>query len=123
MCKTVVEDDGGGLFLNGTLVQRVLVKNVPTISPSDGTIDAATHSKLESLLFPIHLKGPLPGGDIKHRTLYIDDPRTPSDQEAEAPGTVQLCAQTLDLISAPLDVRQYWNWYVRISCVTIDPIP
>ncbi|CAN0366916.1 unnamed protein product, partial [Ectocarpus sp. 6 AP-2014] len=84
MCKTVVEDDGGGLFLNGTLVQRVLVKNVPTISPSDGTIDAATHSKLESLLFPIHLKGPLPGGDIKHRTLYIDDPREPSDQEAEA---------------------------------------
>ncbi|CAM9385637.1 unnamed protein product [Ectocarpus sp. 12 AP-2014] len=111
MCKTVVEDDGGGLFLNGTLVQRVLVKNVPTVSPSDGTIDAATQSKLESLLFPIHLKGPLPGGDIKHRTLYIDDPREPSDQEFEAPGTVQLCAQTLDLISAPLDVRQHWNGF------------
>ncbi|CAM9771325.1 unnamed protein product [Ectocarpus sp. 4 AP-2014] len=120
MCKTVVEDDGGGLFLNGTLVQRVLVKNVPT-SPSGGTIDTATQSKLESLLFPIHLKGPLPGGDIKHRTLYIDDPRKPSDQEDEAPGTVQLCAQTLDLISAPLDVCQHWNGFpCRILEATIE---
>ncbi|CAM9268889.1 unnamed protein product [Ectocarpus sp. 12 AP-2014] len=121
MCKTVVEDDGGGLFLNGTLVQRVLVKNVPTISPSAGIIDAATQSKLKSLLFPIHLKGPLPGGNIKHRTLYVDDPREPSDEEAEAPGTVQLCAQTLDLISAPLDVRQHWNRFpFRILEGTIE---
>lgn len=111
MCKTVVEDDGGGLYLNGTLVQRIFVKNVPT--SSDGTIDAATESKLKSLLFPIHLKGPLPGGDIKHRVLYLDDPREPSRQETEAPGTVQLCAQTLDLISAPLDVRQHWNRYLQ----------
>ncbi|CAB1110067.1 unnamed protein product [Ectocarpus sp. CCAP 1310/34] len=121
MCKTVVEDDGGGLFLNGTLVQRVLVRNVPTTSLSDGTIDATTQSKLESLLFPIHLKGPLPGGDIKHRTLYINDPRKPSDEEVEAPGTVQLCAQTLDLISAPLDVRQHWNRFpFRILEGTIE---
>lgn len=98
LCKTVVEDDQGALFLNGTLVQRILVDNVPvngtspryTMLPPSPTrtatpsvsgpteardnLSAEDHQmRLEALLFPIKIKGPMPSDPPIGRRIDLVD--------------------------------------------------
>lgn len=96
LCKTIVEDEGGSLFLNATLVQRVQVGNVPTS-------DESTARQLKAVMFGIDVKGPFPGGEVKPR-------RDASLTEVGAsPSSTRLCAQTFDVVSVPIDVRSIWH--------------
>lgn len=99
LCKTIVEDDGGALFLNATVVQRVQVGNVPI--PNPPTPEPSTAEQLKKLMFDINLKGPLPGREVKPRrdAKLIGRPAT----------STQLCAQTFDVVSVPIDVRSTWH--------------
>lgn len=101
LCKTMVEDQGGGLFLNATVVQRVQVGNIPI--PSPPTLDESTAKQLKELVFDIGLKGPFPGGEVKKRR---DAALT---GVGEPLGSAQFCAQTFDLVSVPIDVRSEWH--------------
>ncbi|CAM9807519.1 unnamed protein product [Ectocarpus sp. 6 AP-2014] len=106
LCKTVVEDDQGALYLNATVVQRVPLETTSPMPPQD---------QLEKdLLFEMKVKGPSAGGGITSRRKSVEDVREQSQH------TVMVC-ETLDLKTAPLDVRQHWNWFpFRILKATID---
>ena len=117
MCKTVVEDDQGALFLNGTLVQRIMIGNIPPATstpapaastPKEDKISEDDRQKLKSLLFPISIKGPIPGNPAKSRRVDLVD--LPRDGAWGAPTTrvTKLCSETLDVVHAPLDIRQHW---------------
>lgn len=134
MCKTVVEDDQGALFLNATLVQRILVRNIPpakgtpksrwakapaTCTPQGNIISTDDQKKLKALLFPISIKGPIPGNPAKSRRVDLADytsggasgSRTnalPKARGAQTTRIAKLCSETLDLVHAPLDIRQHW---------------
>lgn len=96
LCKTIVEDEVGSLFLNATVVQRVLVGNVPTSGES-------TAEQLKAVMFGIDLKSPFPGGEVKRRRdAFLTEVGAP-------PSSTQLCAQTFDLVSVPIDVRSIWH--------------
>ncbi|CAN0424355.1 unnamed protein product, partial [Ectocarpus sp. 12 AP-2014] len=106
LCKTVVEDDQGALYLNATVVQRV---------PLETTRPTPPQEQLEQdLLFQMRVKGPSAGGGITIRRRSVEDVRGRSQH------TVMVC-ETLDLKTVPLDVRNYWNWFpFRILKATID---
>lgn len=102
LCKTIVEDEGGSLFLNATVVQRVLVGNIPISNPQGPTSDDSIAKQLKAVVFGIDLKGPIPGGDVKHR-------RESSLPIGAPPGSIHLCARTFDLVSVPIYVRSIWH--------------
>lgn len=116
LCKTVVEDDQGALFLNGTLVQRILVGNIPpaTSSPSASTpqgntdISADDQTKLKALLFAISIKGPIPAHPAQSRRIDLADIPRDVAPAAQTTGVTKLCSETLDLVHAPLDIHQHW---------------
>lgn len=105
LCKAVVEDDQGALFLHATLVQRVVVDNVPAeatlvqrVLVDNVPAKNTPRANLEKLLFTIKVKGPLSGGYVEDRRIEI--------AKYAGSETKLLCSKTLELISAPLDARQ-----------------
>lgn len=84
LCKTVTEDQNGTLFLNGTLVQRILWEGAPPANFK---------------YFPVRLKGPLADGDINERRC---ETKLMSRE-------IHMCYTTLNLVNAPLDIRPYWH--------------
>ena len=104
LCKAIVEDEGGALFLDATVVQRVQVGNVPVPDTLDPTSEKSTAEHLKALMFDIGLKGPFPGGEVKIRR-----DATLTGVGAQ-PDSTKLCAQTSNLVSVPIDVRSIWHW-------------
>ncbi|CAM9627096.1 unnamed protein product [Ectocarpus sp. 12 AP-2014] len=105
LCKTVIDNDQGGLSLNATVVQRVLLEaplaTPPPLRPLEDT-----------LLFEIKVKGPRAGGEIASRRKGL---------ESMHGGNSYMAYETLDLKAVPLDVRQQWRWFpFRIIRATID---
>lgn len=87
LCKTVTEDESGALFLNGTLVQRILWEGPP---PENARC------------FPIDLKGPLAGGQLQER-------RTTSKVTRESTTPTHMLYSTINMINAPIDVQPHWS--------------
>ncbi|CAN0285616.1 unnamed protein product, partial [Pylaiella littoralis] len=115
LCKAIVEDEGGALFLNATVVQRVQVGNVPIPNPPDPTSEESTAEHLKALMFDIGLKGPFPGGEVKIRRDAA------LSGVGARPDSTQLCAQTFDLVCVPIDVRSIWHWFpFRILQGTVE---
>ncbi|CAN0440273.1 unnamed protein product [Ascophyllum nodosum] len=115
LCKAIVEDEGGALFLDATVVQRVQVGNVPVPDTLDPTSEKSTAEHLKALMFDIGLKGPFPGGEVKIRR-----DATLTGVGAQ-PDSTKLCAQTSNLVSVPIDVRSIWHWFpFRILQGTVE---
>lgn len=113
LCKTIAEDEGGSLFLNATVVQRVQVGNVP-VSTQGTAPEESTAKQLKALVFDIGLKGPFPGGEVKRRRdADVTGVRAPPAADVTGvrapPASAQLCAQTFDVLSAPIDVSSIWH--------------
>ncbi|CAM9344366.1 unnamed protein product [Sphacelaria rigidula] len=89
LCKTVTEDESGALFLNGTLVQRILWEGPP---PENARC------------FPIDLKGPLAGGQLQER-------RTTSKVTRESTTPTHMLYSTINMINAPIDVQPHWSLF------------
>ncbi|CAM9751946.1 unnamed protein product, partial [Hapterophycus canaliculatus] len=123
LCKTIVENEGGNLFLNATVIQRVQVKNVPKFErdplpdspPKEEKEVITTQMQLEALMFDIVLKGPFPGGEIKIRR------ETTLTGVGTTPQSTWLIAQTLDLASVPIDACSEWHRFpFRILRGTVE---
>lgn len=89
LCKSVTEDSSGGLFLNGTIVQRTLWEGEPP--PCD---------KGDKPYFQVALKGPLAGGELEERRW---ENTTTADDDSK------MVYATINLSEAPIDIRPKWN--------------
>ncbi|CAN0298539.1 unnamed protein product [Scytosiphon promiscuus] len=91
LCKSVVEDDEGALFFNGTAVQRVLLR-ADQLRPPD---------ELErELMFDIQIRSPV-------ATTHVF-PRRHSVVELDR--NVFMGSEVFDIKAAPLDVQEHWHW-------------
>lgn len=87
LCKTVMEDESGALFLNGTLVQRILWEGRPPHKAG---------------CFPIDFKGPLAGGELQER-------RTETKVTHESTTPTHMLHSTINMINAPIDIQPHWS--------------
>lgn len=119
LCKSVVQDNDGSLYLNGTMVQRIVDVDIEDVVSDSSlrstplfrnTSGAATRSvssastitqKQYPSYFPYHING-APAGDtvVERRTL-----------DTYSAGSKN-CARvsTLDLVRAPLTLCEDFNW-------------